>query len=103
MPFKTPAIKQSLMRWTSLLLAIALAQVSTTAYSQITLKEKNAPLEKVLTDIEKQTKYVFLYDPSALKTPPITIAIKNATLEKTLAQLFSNLPIEYSIVNNNVL
>jgi TonB-dependent starch-binding outer membrane protein SusC len=103
MPFKTPAIKQSLMRWTSLLLAIALAQVSTTAYSQITLKEKNAPLEKVLTDIEKQTKYVFLYDPSALKTPPITIAIKNATLEKTLSQLFNNLPIEFTVVDNNVL
>ncbi len=91
------------MRRTTLLLVIALALGRSAVYGQITLREKNAPLEKVLTDIEKQTKYVFLYDPDALKAPPVTISIKNANLEKTLGQLFDNLPIEFTVVDNNVL
>ncbi len=91
------------MRLTTLLLMIALIQTGAAAYGQITLKEKNAPLEKVLTAIEKQTSYVFLYDPDQLKTGPITIDVKNATLQQTLEKCFKGQPIEFSVVGNNVL
>ena len=77
--------------------------MSRTAYGQITLQEKNSPLEKVLVAIEKQTKYVFLYDPDELKTVTITINVKNATLQETLGKCFKGLPIEFSVVGNNVL
>jgi TonB-linked SusC/RagA family outer membrane protein len=91
------------MRWIPTLLVTALALAGSTSYGQITLKEKSAPLEKVLSDIEKQTKYVFLYDPDVIKPIHITISIKNATLEQTLNQLFKDLPIQYTLVDNNVL
>ncbi len=91
------------MKFAKLPLVVALPLACPAASGQITLKERKAPLNKVLSDIEKQTKYVFLYDPGALKTPPVTISIKNATLEKTLAQVFKNLPIEFTLVYNNVL
>jgi TonB-linked SusC/RagA family outer membrane protein len=91
------------MRWTIALSVIVLVHTSSTAVSQITLREKNAPLQKIITAIEKQTKYVFLYDPEELKTPPITISIKNATLQQTLTKCFEGQPIEFTIVGNSVL
>jgi hypothetical protein len=73
------------------------------ARGQITLKEKNAPLEKILSAIENQTKYVFLYDPDQLKKTTITIDVKNASLRETLTKCFKGLSIEFTVVGNNVL
>jgi len=50
------------MKITTFLLLIALVQASAKGYSQINLNEKNAPLEKVLKSINKQTGYTFFYD-----------------------------------------
>jgi hypothetical protein len=91
------------MKFTTLVLVLTLIHTTVTGYCQITLKEKNAPLEKVLAAIEKQTKYVFLYDPEELKTITITINVKNATLKQTLEKCFNRLPIEYTIIGNSVL
>jgi TonB-linked SusC/RagA family outer membrane protein len=91
------------MRWTTLVLVIALALVCSVGYGQITLKEKNASLEKVLSDIEKQTKYVFLYDPDDLKVGLVTIEVKNASLQETLEKCFGGKPVEWTVVGNNVL
>ncbi len=82
---------------------IVLVHICSIGYCQITLKEKDAPLEKVLAAIEKQTKYVFLYDPDDLKIRPITIDVKNATLKQTLDKCFKTEPIEFIILGNNVL
>jgi hypothetical protein len=91
------------MKLATLLLVTALVHAGRSGYCQITLKEKNAPLEKVLAAIEKQTKYVFLYDPDELKMVRITINVKNASLQVVLARCFKGLPIEYIMVGNNVL
>jgi TonB-dependent starch-binding outer membrane protein SusC len=91
------------MKLTNLVLVIALVHISSAGHGQITLREKNAPLEKVLAGIEKQTKYVFLYDPEELKMIRITGYVKNATLPETLEKCFKGLPIEFTIVGNNVL
>jgi len=91
------------MKLTTLLLIIALVQASAKGYSQITLKEKDVPLEKVLVNIEKQTKYVFLYDPNQLSSDVISVNVKRASLQETLAICFKNLPLEFSVVDQNVL
>ncbi len=91
------------MRLTTLLLVTVLIGASSAAYGQITLKEKNAPLEKVLSEIERQTKYVFLYDPDEVKIGPITIGVINASLQETLEACFKGQPVEFTIVGNNVL
>jgi hypothetical protein len=91
------------MKLTKLLLVMALALVCSDAWSQITLKEKKAPLERVLADIEKQTKYVFLYDPDELKMGPISFEVKNASLQETLEKCFRGEAIEFTVVGNNVL
>jgi hypothetical protein len=91
------------MKLTTLLLVTGLVLTCSAGWGQITLKEIKAPLEKVLANIEKQTKYVFLYDPDELKMITITINVRNATLQETLEKCFRGLPIEFTIVRNNVL
>lgn len=91
------------MRLTTLILIIALGCVCSGGYGQITLKAKKAPLERVLSDIEKQTRYVFLYDPDDLKVGLITVEVKNAGLQETLGKIFKGMPIEWNVVGNNVL
>jgi type II secretory pathway component GspD/PulD (secretin) len=91
------------MKLTTLAFVTLLMYINALGDCQITLKEKNAPLEEVIAAIEKQSKYVFLYDPEEMKTITITINVKNATLKETLEKCFKGLPIEYTIIGNNVL
>ncbi|WP_431215858.1 carboxypeptidase-like regulatory domain-containing protein [Puia sp. P3] len=91
------------MRWTAALLAIVLLHTSRSAYSQITLRAKHATLESILKDVERQTKYVFLYDPDDLPATPISIAVTNATLQETLGKCLRDLPIAFTVIGDNVL
>jgi hypothetical protein len=91
------------MKLTTILLVTGLVLTGSAGWGQITLKENKAPLEKVLADIERQTKYVFLYVPDELKMGPITVEVKNATLQETLGKCFKGEPIEFTVVGNNVL
>jgi hypothetical protein len=91
------------MKLANLVLVIGLIHLTSEGFGQITLKEKNASLEKILTAIEKQTKYVFLYDPDDLKVGAITIDVKNATLQETLQKCFKGMSIEFTMVGKNVL
>lgn len=91
------------MKMTTLVLVIALVHISSEGLGQITLKEKNATLEKVLAAVERQTKYVFLYDPDDLITGPVTIDVKNASLREVLEKIFKGERVEFSVVGNNVL
>ena len=91
------------MKLSTILSIVAFVSLGSTAYGQITLNEKNAPIEKVLSVIEKQTKYVFLYDPAELAVSPITINVKNATLQQTLDLCFKDQPITFTLVGDNVL
>src|SRR5882757_8569708 len=80
-----------IMKLTMLLLTICLIQVSAATKAQITLNEKNIPLQKALKSISKQSGFDFIYsdqDLSAAK--PVTINLSNATLETALKVCFEN-------------
>ncbi|MCO5946535.1 TonB-dependent receptor [Mucilaginibacter sp. RT5R15] len=82
-----------------LLLIIATSlQVNATVYAQkITLSEKNAPLEKVLKKIRKQSGYTFFYESALLKhTHAITIDVKDGELKPLLDQILNNQSLTYS-------
>jgi TonB-dependent starch-binding outer membrane protein SusC len=92
------------MKITAVLLLGAFLQVSARGVSQtLTLSFKNAPLEQVLSEIQKQTGYSFFYEDGLLKNAkPVDIAVKKATLAQALDICFSNQPFTYKIVNNAV-
>jgi TonB-linked SusC/RagA family outer membrane protein len=92
------------MRITAVLLLAACLQVSARGVSQtLTLSFKNAPLEQVLNEIQKQTGYSFFYEDGLLKNAkPVDIAVKKVTLAQALEICFNNQPFTYKIVNNAV-
>jgi TonB-linked SusC/RagA family outer membrane protein len=90
------------MKITTVLIMIVLVQASAKSYSQVTLNEKNAPLEKVLKSIEKQTGYSFFYNYNNVKNAVVSIQVSNTSLDQALAICFKDLPISFKIIDKNV-
>ncbi|RZK56676.1 MAG: SusC/RagA family TonB-linked outer membrane protein [Pedobacter sp.] len=91
-----------IMKLTILLSFLAVLKASA-SFGQINLKENNAPLEKVLTAIKKQTGYSFFYDSKDVRSAKITINLNNASLETALNEFAKQLPLDFKIVGNTVL
>jgi len=92
------------MKLTTILILIACMQVSAKGLSQkVSLSAKNAPLEKVLLQIEKQTGYSFWYKTELLKNADkITIELKNVNLEEALKKCLENQSFDYVIVDHTI-
>jgi TonB-linked SusC/RagA family outer membrane protein len=85
------------------LMSCAFLQVN--AKSQIlTLSEKNVPLKKVLTEIRKQSGFSMLYNSDLLETAkPVSVEVKNVSLEKALEISIRNQPFSYVVKNKTIL
>lgn len=92
-----------IMKLTTILLFLAFMQASAKGYSQISLKEKNVPLERILTSIKKQTGYVFFYDAHDISGIRMSIDVQTASIETVLNECTKVLPLTFKIVGNNVL
>jgi TonB-linked SusC/RagA family outer membrane protein len=92
------------MRITAFIICAALMQVHATGYGQgITLSAKNISLVEVFSSIEKQSGYLFLYEDGTLeKTHPVSVDIKNATLEDALDACFFGQPLTWRVFNRNI-
>ncbi|MEI9944261.1 MAG: SusC/RagA family TonB-linked outer membrane protein [Chitinophagaceae bacterium] len=93
------------MKLTFLLLVAACFTASAKGYSQrVTLVVQNVPLETVFQEIKKQTGYGFLYGSKTLQLgKPVTISLKDATLEQALDKCFAEQPLVYNIVEKTVI
>ncbi len=70
---------------------------------QVTLSMRDAPLQKVFTEIEKQTGYSFLYEYELLQnTGKVNISVRNASLDEVLHACFQKTKLVYSIVEKTV-
>lgn len=93
-----------IMKLTMLFLTICLIQVSAATKAQITLNERNAPLQKALKSISKQSGYDFIYsDQDLTAAKPVTLNLSNATLETALQLCFENQPLLYVIQDKTIL
>ncbi len=69
----------------------------------ITLKEKNASLEKVFKEIRRQSGFNIVYTKQMLEgTSKVTIDLKNVSSEAALDECLKDQPLTYSVVNNTV-
>lgn len=93
-----------IMRLTCLLLLTALLQVSAASIAQpITLSEEGAPMEKVLKEIRRQSGYDFFYNAALLrKARPVSVHVRNVSLEEALRQSFAGQPLGYTIEHKTV-
>ncbi|WP_429384506.1 SusC/RagA family TonB-linked outer membrane protein [Mucilaginibacter sp. UYCu711] len=92
------------MKLTVILLTLACFQVSATAFAQrISLNVKQAPLSKILLDIKAQSGQSIFYDNSLIKNAaPVSVIIKNATVEQALTSVLKGQPFIYTIIDNTV-
>ena len=92
------------MKLTTLLLLFGLLQVSAALKAQhINLAAKNISLNKLFKQIEKESGYAILYDADILKDlPNVSVEIKDATIQEVLDRCFKNEPLDYKIVDKNI-
>lgn len=94
----------SVARLISLLLLAACLQVSIRGGAQtITLSVKNAKLQTVFKEIEKQSGYQFFYNQNMLAhAVPVTIEAKKMPLANVLEICFKNQPLTYEMVDKTI-
>lgn len=94
-----------IMKVTAILLLAACLQVSANGLAQqVSLSLKDASLEKVFVEIQKQAGYQFVYNNRLMKgMNRITIEVKNAPVEKVLQLCFSSQPLTYSIIEKTII
>ncbi len=93
-----------IMKLTIVLLIAACLQLNARSFSQkISLSLKNASIESVFKEINKQTSYDFFYQIELLhNVPKMDVRVQNATIEETLGILFRNLPLTYNIIDKAI-
>jgi TonB-linked SusC/RagA family outer membrane protein len=70
---------------------------------KVTLTVKNAPLETVMKQLQKQTGYRFVYTQEHLsQSNNVSVALTNVSFEKALQTCFQNQPLEYSVEDKYV-
>ncbi len=83
---------------------LAFLQVGAKGFTQsVTLSEKNAQLQKIFREINKQTGYHFFYKDQLLKKAgKINVELKNVSIEEALNACFKDLSITYTIVDKAI-
>lgn len=94
-----------IMKLTVLLITMAMFQVQAEGIAQtITLSLRNTPLDKVFTEIRKQTGYTFLYTDEQLSiAKTVTLQVQNAPLDKVLEQCFRYQPLTYAMSGKTII
>jgi TonB-dependent starch-binding outer membrane protein SusC len=92
------------MKLTTFLMMAACLQISARGLTQtLTLSFKNASLEKVFSEIQRQTGYSFFYEDGLLKDArPVDIAVVKASITQVLDMCFNNQPYTYKIVKTSI-
>lgn len=94
-----------IMKLTTVLMIAACLQISARGLSQtVTIQEKNASLQKIFEDIRQQTGYQFFYIDETLRSAgPVTLSVRNESLEKVLALCFRDQPLTYTISDKTII
>lgn len=87
-----------------LLTALICLNASAKVLSQrVSISVRNAPLEKVLEEIRKQSGYSFFYDASYLKQAvPVTMHAKEVPVSEALEKAFAGQPFTWEIIERTI-
>lgn len=92
-----------LMKLTAIIMLATCLTASAEGFSQITLKEKNVPLQKVIKKIQKQSGLDFLYNFDLLQQQGnVNVELHNVSLQEALEACLKDKALTYSIVDNTV-
>lgn len=92
------------MKLSSIIMLLACAQISAKGYSQISISETDAPLQKVFRQLQKQSGYDFLCAYQLLQEAgKITVKVKNVSLEDALKECLKGTNLAYDIGKKTVI
>lgn len=92
------------MKFTAILMIVACMQVSAGTYSQITIREANAPLKKVFKEIQKQSGYDFLCSYELLQyAGRATVNVNKVTLQEALLTCLKGKDLTFEIVEKTII
>lgn len=92
------------VKLTTAFILIACLQVSARTNAQrLSISVKNVTLEKLFSEIEKKTNYVFFYDVTILKgAQPVTIDVKDASVEEILVSSLNGQALAFTIHDRTI-
>jgi TonB-dependent starch-binding outer membrane protein SusC len=93
-----------IMKLSFIIILAACLSANAKGYSQrITISLENASVQKVFETIRNQSGYQFLYTNKVLsKARPVTITVKDVTLEQALNICFRDQPLGYTIIEKTI-
>ena len=102
MQFRTKLL--CVMKLTAFFILCACLQVSAGAMAQrVSLHAKNASIGEVFSMIKQQTGYHFIFNDKDIdKARPVTIELKNVSVEEALTATFKDQPLTYEIKSTTV-
>lgn len=96
-----------IMKITTLLLFVGILSIyAEDSYSQkarVTINEKNIRLEKVLTEIEKQTDYLFIYNDKVETDQNVSVKANTKPVYQVLNDLFKETNVSYSMEGSHII
>lgn len=84
---------------------LCLFNVSVFAQSRtVTLDEENTSIRAILKKIEKQTKYLFVYDNAQIDViRKVSLKVSDVPVSQVLNRLFAGTPVSYKVNGDNIL
>ncbi|HLT81656.1 MAG TPA: SusC/RagA family TonB-linked outer membrane protein [Cyclobacteriaceae bacterium] len=100
-----PRFRLKVLRYSALCCFFLFVVATAEAVSQnVTINERNAPLEKIFREIKRQTGYVFFYNQEFLrKARNVTVQLRDAPLTDALDQCLKGQPLSYVIENKSII
>ncbi|MFN0290150.1 SusC/RagA family TonB-linked outer membrane protein [Pedobacter helvus] len=102
---RSAAFKRVMMRVNLIVffLTAMLMQVSALTRAQVSLNEQKTPLLSVIKSLKKQSGYHFFYNDQNLKEArPVTLSLKNVSLEEALKACMEGQELTYTIAEKTV-
>lgn len=94
---------QLIMKLTAILLLSACLTARAEGYAQITLEEKDMPLQKIFKEIRKQSGYNFLFSYVLVRDAgKVTVSVKNVSLQEALEAVLKGSGLTYEIMEKTV-
>lgn len=79
------------------------AEVSYTQNARVTINKRNAALNEVLNEIERQTDYLFIYNDEVNTNEKVSVRVKQKSVSQVLNSLLRDRNINYSMEGNHII
>lgn len=101
-----PSLKRVMisLKYLAFLLLVLSVQVNARSYGQISLQVKSESLPKVLQLVKKQTGLAVVYQDQLMqRSKPVTLSIRNVSLQQALALIFKDQELTWELVGDKII